>query len=86
MRALAAANGHPVALPSEHPAPAKDDHSNRDRAIIGAAVLAAAPRLGGLAPPAPAARRYRVLTGAESAATAPSATNTEPDTIRWMPR
>jgi len=40
VRALAAANGHPVALPSEQPAAGKDDHSNRDRAIIGAAILA----------------------------------------------
>jgi hypothetical protein len=43
VRALAAAGGHPIALPSEH-APANDDHSNRDRAIIGAVVL-----VGGLA-------------------------------------
>jgi hypothetical protein len=40
VRALAAANGHQVALPSEHPAAGKDDHSTRDRAIIGAVVLA----------------------------------------------
>jgi hypothetical protein len=39
VRALAAANGHPVALPSEHPAGGKDDHSTRDRAIIGVAIL-----------------------------------------------
>jgi hypothetical protein len=41
VRALAAADGHPVALPSDHPAAAKGDNSNRDRAIIGAVVLAA---------------------------------------------
>jgi hypothetical protein len=40
VRALAAADGHPVALPSAHP-PAKSDNSNRDREIIGAVVLAA---------------------------------------------
>ena len=39
LRALAAADGHPVPLPSEQ-APAKGDHANRDRGIIGAAVLA----------------------------------------------
>jgi hypothetical protein len=41
VRSLAAANGHPIALPSEHPASAKDGHSTRDRAIIGAVVLVA---------------------------------------------
>jgi hypothetical protein len=40
VRALAAANGHPVALPSEHPAAGKNDHSTRDRVIIGVAILA----------------------------------------------
>jgi hypothetical protein len=42
VRALAAANGHPLALPSEKEAPSKHSSSNRDRAIIGGAVIVVA--------------------------------------------